>query len=184
MNLKPAVGFKLPSSGVTPAPGTNRKMARTPFRSQGPFLCHSDFLCHSERSAESRLFLRFARSSGGVTDTRPPRIRPAGEEPNRVSQNISRPARFLTRRARLVAGAAAPTTRPVGEGSAVHEKYLHLHFLASSRAHPRNRLVRLRFRRAYVLRWPQESQILHVLSAEVRGWPASSWDFELQKKAA
>src|SRR6266851_8563009 len=33
-NVKPAVGFTLPSAGVTPAPSTNRKMARTPFCSQ------------------------------------------------------------------------------------------------------------------------------------------------------
>src|ERR1700684_430531 len=32
--MKPAVGFILPSAGVTPAPSTNRKMARTPFCSQ------------------------------------------------------------------------------------------------------------------------------------------------------
>jgi len=32
--MKPAVGFMLPSAGVTPAPSTNRKMARTPFCSQ------------------------------------------------------------------------------------------------------------------------------------------------------
>ena len=33
-NVKPAVGFTLPSAGVTPAPRINRKMARTPFCSQ------------------------------------------------------------------------------------------------------------------------------------------------------
>jgi hypothetical protein len=35
-NVKPAVGFTLPSAGVTPAPSTNRKMARTPFCSRVP----------------------------------------------------------------------------------------------------------------------------------------------------
>ena len=34
LNVKPAVGFTLPSAGVTPAPSINREMARTPFRSQ------------------------------------------------------------------------------------------------------------------------------------------------------
>ena len=34
MNVKPAVGFTLPWAGVTPAPSTNRKMARTPFCSR------------------------------------------------------------------------------------------------------------------------------------------------------
>ena len=34
LNVKPAMGFTLPSAGVTPAPSTNREMARTPFRSQ------------------------------------------------------------------------------------------------------------------------------------------------------
>jgi hypothetical protein len=32
--VKPAVGFTLPSAGVTPALSTNRKMARTPFCSE------------------------------------------------------------------------------------------------------------------------------------------------------
>jgi hypothetical protein len=34
LNVKPAMGFTLPSAGVTPAPSANRKMARTPFCSQ------------------------------------------------------------------------------------------------------------------------------------------------------
>jgi hypothetical protein len=48
-NVKPTVGFTLPWAGVTPAPGTNRKMARTPFCSQVlfPVAC---VLCHPERS--------------------------------------------------------------------------------------------------------------------------------------
>jgi hypothetical protein len=41
IEMKPAVGFTLPSAGVTPAPGEGKKkakreMARTPFRSQVP----------------------------------------------------------------------------------------------------------------------------------------------------
>jgi len=32
--VKPAVGFTLPSAGLSPAPSDNRKMARTPFCSQ------------------------------------------------------------------------------------------------------------------------------------------------------
>src|ERR1700722_14471583 len=40
--MKPTVGFMLPSAGVTPAPSTNRKMARTPFCSQVLFLCDSN----------------------------------------------------------------------------------------------------------------------------------------------
>src|SRR6202040_1538561 len=69
IEMKPAVGFTLPSAGVTPAPSINRKMARTPFCSQGLFpvsfrpcviVERSEesrlfpFLCHSERSEESR----------------------------------------------------------------------------------------------------------------------------------
>jgi hypothetical protein len=34
IEMKAAVGFMLPSAGVTPAPSTNRKMARTPFCSE------------------------------------------------------------------------------------------------------------------------------------------------------
>jgi hypothetical protein len=34
LNVEPAVGSTPPSAGVTPAPGINRKMARTPFCSQ------------------------------------------------------------------------------------------------------------------------------------------------------
>jgi hypothetical protein len=32
--MKPAVGFTLPSAGVTPAPSENREMSRTTFHSQ------------------------------------------------------------------------------------------------------------------------------------------------------
>jgi hypothetical protein len=35
------LGFMLPWAGVTPAPGINRKMARTPFCSQARFRCVS-----------------------------------------------------------------------------------------------------------------------------------------------
>ena len=35
LNVKPAVGFTLPSAGLTPAPsGGNREMSRTTFRSE------------------------------------------------------------------------------------------------------------------------------------------------------
>ena len=37
MNVKPAVGFTLPSAGVTPAPSEKREMLRTTFRSQVPW---------------------------------------------------------------------------------------------------------------------------------------------------
>ena len=45
--MKPAVGFMLPSAGVTPAPSEKRKMARTPFCSRVlfPVAC---VLCHPE----------------------------------------------------------------------------------------------------------------------------------------
>ena len=52
--VKPAVGFTLPSAGLSPAPSENRKMARTPFCSEVLFSC---VRCHSERSEESRLFV-------------------------------------------------------------------------------------------------------------------------------
>ena len=43
---------RFPRQGVTPAPSTNRKMARTPFRSQVLFLCHS-VLCVIQSEAKN-----------------------------------------------------------------------------------------------------------------------------------
>src|SRR5208337_5672511 len=54
--VKPAVGFTLPSAGVTPAPsGGNREMSKTPFRPQVPAPCRRRVPPpgHSERSEES-----------------------------------------------------------------------------------------------------------------------------------
>ena len=45
--MKPTVGFKLPWAGVTPAPSTNRTMARTPLCSQILFRV-AFFLCHPQ----------------------------------------------------------------------------------------------------------------------------------------
>jgi len=61
--VKPAVGFTLPSAGVTPAPsGRKSRNVETPFRPQVPAPCRRRVPPpgHSERSEESRFCLRAA----------------------------------------------------------------------------------------------------------------------------
>ena len=66
--MKPAVGFKLPSAGVTPAPSEKRKMRDfVPVRSFFVSLPSEAILDRAKRS-----FLA-PPCQGGVTDTRPTR---------------------------------------------------------------------------------------------------------------
>ena len=77
-DVKPAVGFTLPSAGVTPAPGErNREMSRTTFRSQGLMgdLSATGSPSHFfERAMEAlvlALGLRMVRTAVGDADPEP-----------------------------------------------------------------------------------------------------------------